>query len=190
MCPGRGQSGRHSPGLSAGRVPVYCGVVHISTAIDASVAGMTQARQVPTIRTGLAWERSWHRGCFVQRMRRTKPGQQGFTLIELLTVVAIVAVLAAIAIPQYSRHKGKALEARIRQDLRGAALAQEAYWDAEGSYYGGPSCDAMPGLRLSVGTVCTVQRANDFSFQVETSHPGTPQRCTWASDTSPSLHCS
>ena len=122
-------------------------------------------------------------------MRRTTRGQRGFTLIELLTVVAIVSVLVAIAIPQYSRHQGKALEARIRQDLRGAVLAQEAYWDGAGVYYAGPSCDAMPGLRLSGGTVCTVQRADAFSFQMETSHPGTLHRCTWASDTSPSLHC-
>ena len=123
-------------------------------------------------------------------MRRTRQAEQGFTLIELLTVVAIVSVLAAVAIPQYSRHRGKAFEARIREDIRGVALAQESYWDISGAYFSGPSCDGMPGLRLSGGTVCTIQRADGVSFQVQTSHPATTHRCVWTSDASPSLHCS
>ena len=81
---------------------------------------------------------------------RSKQGRRGgFTLIELLTVIAIISVLAAVAIPQYSRHQGKAFEARIRSDIRNAAVAQEAYWDIAGGYYAGPGCDGMPGMRVS-----------------------------------------
>jgi type IV pilus assembly protein PilA len=123
------------------------------------------------------------------RARRRQRRREGFTLIELLTVVAIVSVLAAVAIPQFSRHRVKAFDTRIRQDLRGAALAQESYWDLTGAYYAGPSCDGMPGVRLSQGTVCTVQRADATSYQIQTTHPATTRRCTWASDTSPSLNC-
>ncbi len=124
------------------------------------------------------------------RMRSTKARQGGFTLIELLTVIAIVSVLAAVAIPQYSRHQGKAFEARIRSDIKNAAIAQEAYWDISGAYWQGPGCEGMPGMRVSGGTVCTVERADSISFKISTSHPGSPKRCTWTSDESPSLHCS
>lgn len=124
------------------------------------------------------------------RMRSKTGRRGGFTLIELLTVIAIVSVLAAVAIPQYSRHQGKAFEARIRSDIKNAAVAQEAYWDISGAYYAGPGCDGMPGMRVSGGTVCTVDRADSNSFQIRTSHPGSPKHCTWTSDESPSLHCS
>lgn len=123
-------------------------------------------------------------------MRKKKDRRGGFTLIELLTVVSIVSVLAAVAIPQYTRHQSKAFEARIRSDLKNAALAEEAHWDLEGSYFSGPACDGLLGLRLSTGTVCTVQRADINSFQIRTSHPSSPKQCTWTSDESPSLHCS
>ena len=177
----------HDPALAGEVSAVY------RTQPDAALA-LRQQRDSPgtpkpTPRLDLSCWRAGTPVASPECMRRARRPEQGFTLIELLTVVAIVSVLTAVAIPQYSRHKGKALEARIRMDLRGAALAQESFWDISGVYFTGPSCEGMPGLRLSGGTVCTVQRADELAYQMETSHPGTTHRCTWTSDTSPSLHC-
>ena len=61
--------------------------------------------------------------------------EKGFTLIELLVVVAIIGILAAIAIPEFARHRGNAYCARIVSDARHAFTAMEAYY-AENLAYG------------------------------------------------------
>ncbi len=123
-------------------------------------------------------------------MRTWDGRRDGFTLIELLVVIAIVSVLAAIAIPQYARHQSRAFEARVRSDIKNAALAEEAHWDINGSYFSGPTCEGLIGFRASAGTVCTVNRADDMAFEIHTSHPQSSKSCTWTSDSSPSLSCS
>jgi type IV pilus assembly protein PilA len=113
--------------------------------------------------------------------------QAGFTLIELLVVVAILGILAAIAIPAFSGRQGKAYEARVMQDARNAASAEEAYWTDTFTYFGG-DCALMPGVNLSPGVTCVATTAPG-TFQIETSHPQARRICRWVSDQSPNLTC-
>jgi len=112
----------------------------------------------------------------------------GFTLIELLVVVAIIGALCAIAIPQFSGRQSKAFDARITQDCRSSAQAEELWFTDHSSYYTGP-CDSMPGVQLSPGTVCNAEAAGQ-GFKVTTSHPQASKQCVWTSDGIPTLVCS
>jgi len=121
-------------------------------------------------------------------MRSARHREAGFTLIELLVVVAIIGSLAAIAIPQFTSQKGKGYDARVMQDARNAATAEEAYFSDTLTYFTG-SCALLPGVTLSPGVVCTATgQAN--SFVIQTTHPQSTKTCTWTSNTSPNLTCS
>ena len=79
-------------------------------------------------------------------------------MIELLVVISIIGVLAAIAIPQFMGRQGKAYDARVIEDARNAAAAEEAYFDDNTAYYSGP-CSGMPGMSVSAGVSCTATGA-------------------------------
>jgi prepilin-type N-terminal cleavage/methylation domain-containing protein len=121
-------------------------------------------------------------------MRSAPNRRAGFTLIELLVVVAVIGVLAGIAIPAFSGQKGKAYDARVMQDARNVATAEEAYFSDTLSYFTG-DCAGLPGVVLSPGIVCTASGAPN-SFSVQTSHPQASKTCVWQSDSSPNLICS
>ena len=119
---------------------------------------------------------------------RVKHRSSGFTLIELLVVVAILGSLAAIAIPVFTGRQGKAYDARVMQDARNVATAEEAYFVDWLAYFNG-DCGQMPGVNLSPGVQCQATN-NGGSFEIQTTHPQATRRCIWTSNTSPNLSCS
>lgn len=76
----------------------------------------------------------------IERLRRRVTSgerQGGFTLIELLVVILIIGILAAIAIPSFLSHKGKATDSAAKEMVHTAQVAAETYaTDHSGSYTG------------------------------------------------------
>ena len=112
----------------------------------------------------------------------------GFTLVELMVVVAILGVLAAIAIPTFTSRQGKAYDARVMQDARNVATAEEAYYTDNFVYFSG-DCTLMPGVNLSPGVECEASATADSQFEIRTTHPRSSKTCTWSSTSTPNLSC-
>jgi prepilin-type N-terminal cleavage/methylation domain-containing protein len=115
-------------------------------------------------------------------------GPTGFTLIELLIVVVIIGVLASIAVPKFSNSKEKSYLATMRSDLRNIAVAEEAYFTDEITYYDGP----IPGAGLSysgpsAGVSITLQDVTLGGWAAKATHVATPKTCAIFLGTAPAL---
>ncbi len=125
----------------------------------------------------------------IRAVRSVRHRNAGFTLIELLVVVAIVGSLAAIAVPVFTSRQGKAYDARVMQDARNVATAEEAYFLDSFAYFDG-DCTLMPGVNISPGVTCRATDLGNNAFSIQTSHPKATRSCIWTSNASPNLTCS
>jgi type II secretion system protein G len=68
-------------------------------------------------------------------MNATMRGR-GFTLIELLVVIAIIGVLSSVVLASLNSARGKARDARRREDISQLVNALELYYSDTGTYPG------------------------------------------------------
>lgn len=58
----------------------------------------------------------------------------GFTLVEILVNIAIISVLAAIAVMQFQKFRGRAFDATVKSDLHSAIISLEDYFSDKNTY--------------------------------------------------------
>lgn len=59
---------------------------------------------------------------------------RGFTLIELLVVIAIIGILSSVVLASLNDARQKSRDAKRIADIKQLQLAQELYYDSNGSY--------------------------------------------------------
>lgn len=72
--------------------------------------------------------------------------KKGFTLIELLVVIAIIGVLSSVVLASLNSARGKARDARRKQDIVQIQKALELYYDS----YGGYPSSACPAVDYKI----------------------------------------
>lgn len=120
-------------------------------------------------------------------MKRRDDRSRGFTLIELLVVVAVIGILAAVALPQFSSRQAKGFDARVAQDTRNAAAAQELYFVDHFEYFSG-DCADLDGYTPSPGIEARCVD-NGTSFEVHVDHAASTRQCKWDSIGDPVMVC-
>jgi len=116
--------------------------------------------------------------------RAKLPSEAGMTLLELIVVVAVVGILAAIAIQQFQLHRGRAIDASMRSDLKNAAMAMEAYYGEFLEYPSTPAAILLVGYRNTSGVSLTINLTSPQSFTLTAARAnGTQASYTYDSST-------
>ena len=90
---------------------------------------------------------------------KNKFQQGGFTLIELLIVIAIIGILSSIVLVSLNSARGKARDAKRKQELSQIKSALDIYAVNSGQYPSEAACDSSRG---SCGT-CPCS-GNDWNY--------------------------
>ncbi len=107
---------------------------------------------------------------------------RGFTLIELMVVMTILGILVSIAVPQYSKYRTHAYDTQAKMDLRGVAIAEEAYYVDSSAYLScaNESCHSLPGIAaLSKGVTLTINSTETGFVGTSTHRKGSGKIFTW-----------
>jgi type IV pilus assembly protein PilA len=104
-----------------------------------------------------------------------RPNRGGFSLIELLVVVAIISLLAAIAIPQFSAYRTRAVDDQMKSDLRNAASAMESYFADKNAYPVSVSALQGVGFSQTGGVTMVINIISLTSYTLTASKSGGTQ---------------
>ena len=97
----------------------------------------------------------------LERLRKSRKGEDGFTLIELLLVIVILGVLAAIVVFSVSGITDRGEESACKAEVKTVAVAEEAYYASpvgNGTY--GTIADLQAGGFLRAGATEYVASAS------------------------------
>jgi type IV pilus assembly protein PilE len=75
--------------------------------------------------------------------------RKGFSLVELMIAVVVVGILAAIAIPQYTKHIQRGRMAEAYNDIQTIALLEEKAYAETASYKSYAALTTSYGLKIS-----------------------------------------
>lgn len=98
---------------------------------------------------------------------------KGFTLIELLVVISIIGLLSSVVLASLNTARGKARDARRKQDLTQIRTALELYYDT----YGGYPSSAWPNLDYRIPASLALEPKMLNFISAVSSDPVPPGNC-------------
>ena len=108
------------------------------------------------------------------RSRLDGNSEQGFTLIELLVVIIIIGILLAIAVPSYIGFRDRAANNAMKENLRTALPAAQAYYVDNDGKYTGMDAEALVLIDSGISPTLTVSSATASTYclaDTDGSHP-------------------